>query len=826
MTDNQDTVTQTLPMPGAGPQMRMVEVDLIEESLTNPRRRFSQVKQQEIADSIASSGVLTPVLLRPLPGHRVPETWGFRRQGAPLPVYELVAGARRLRGTKMNKLTEIPALIREMTDAQVREFQLVENLQREDISKLEEAEGYRALMDETGMTADEVGAKVGMGKGKSRTYIYNVLKILDLCERGRELLAENKIEWSVALVIARIPGKTLQHKALDEIERHIGWDQPYTARQTQSMVQREFMLQLEHAPFDRDDAALCADAGACSSCPHRTGANPEIYEDVESADVCTNPPCYRQKEEAHAVSVRKKAEEMGCEVIDGRQAKELMPSPYGSEVKNYLRLDNPSDSPVKGKTLRKLVHKALDTTGIKLTMVVNPYDKNELIPVVTPEQAQELLKIAGKAEAHEKLQKEIEEDKKADAATAKKQAVTDFETGWRKEVARLVAVHAKEPSDAALLASARLVTLHLVGTLNGDHAKELCKMLDLGKVAPKDAIRDLASEWTHPVALAGAILALRDKDYSPWYYEHYPDRPRNPELIAMAEACGIDVEGVKAKVKANMRAAAAEKEATTAQKSKAPEGDLPLQPAARAGGGAARSKKGATKGSAPVANEVPKTSAAHASAQIAEALQELQESGAAAAAQGVDGAPVADAQAPTSGADAQSDDAAPVDAVASQDLPPSSTAADDDQAEDNDEQQPAAATGQQGVGFAIDSVVRVKDGLRGPNNKLRKTCGRVGVVQLGAPGCDIPVKFGPRSHEMAMFKPEELEPYIALPTIGERARVLKVLDPLSENSAFVWKQGTVKAVHAGGGYLISFHDPKGGVPTNAVFDPRELEAIE
>jgi len=823
MTGEHDNVTQALPMPGAGPQMRMVEVDLIEESLTNPRRRFNQIKQQEIADSIASSGVLTPVLLRPLPGHRVPETWGFRRQGSPLPVYELVAGARRLRGTKMNKLTEIPALIREMTDAQVREFQLVENLQREDISKLEEAEGYRALMDETGMTADEVGAKVGMGKGKSRTYIYNVLKILDLCERGRELLAENKIEWSVALVIARIPGKTLQHKALDEIERHIGWEQPYTARQAQSMVQREYMLQLEHAPFDRDDASLCADAGACSSCPHRTGANPEIYEDVDSADVCTNPPCYRQKEDAHAVSVRKKAEEMGCEVIDGRQAKELMPSPYGSEVKNYLRLDNPSDSPVKGKTLRKLVHKALDTTGIKPTMVVNPYDKNELIPVVTPEQAQELLKVAGKAEAHEKLQKDIEEDKKADAATAKKQAVTDFETGWRKEVARLVAVHAKEPSDAALLASARLVTLHLVGTLNGDHAKELCKMLDLGKVAPKDAIRDLAGEWAHPVALAGAILALRDKDYSPWYYEHYPDRPRNPELIAMAEACGIDVEGVKAKVKANMRAVAAEKEAA-AKKPEAPEGDLPLQPAARAGGGAARSKNGAGKGSAAGANEVPKTSAAHASAQIAEALQGLEESGAAAAAQGLDGVPVADAQAPTTGADALGHEAAPVDAVASQDLPPSSTVAADDRAEDDAEQQPAAAPSQQGRGFAIDTVVRVKDGLRGPNNKLRKTCGRVGVVKQGLPGGGIPVMFGPRAHESAIFTADELEPYKADPIVGKRARVLKA-GMTERRNAFMWKEGTVSGVLEDG-WQITFHSKTGGLPTQEVFGTDELESIE
>lgn len=84
-TDQHDTVTTALPTPAAGPQMRMVEVALIEESLTNPRKTFDATKLQELADSIKASGVHQPILLRPLPGTRLAETFGFRRQGAPCP---------------------------------------------------------------------------------------------------------------------------------------------------------------------------------------------------------------------------------------------------------------------------------------------------------------------------------------------------------------------------------------------------------------------------------------------------------------------------------------------------------------------------------------------------------------------------------------------------------------------------------------------------------------------------------------------------------------------------------------------------------------------
>jgi len=121
-------------------QFAQIGLGAITPSLTNPRKNFNQVKLQELADSIKASGVHQPILVRFLPGHRTPDT--DRNV-----VYELVAGERRYRASQMAGLETIPAMIRPLTDAQVLEIQIVENLLRDDLTELEEAEGYGALMD-------------------------------------------------------------------------------------------------------------------------------------------------------------------------------------------------------------------------------------------------------------------------------------------------------------------------------------------------------------------------------------------------------------------------------------------------------------------------------------------------------------------------------------------------------------------------------------------------------------------------------------------------------------------------------------------------------
>lgn len=643
---------------GAGPRMAHVAVHSITPSLTNPRKHFDPAKLQELADSIAASGVHQPILLRPLPPERLEDTLReARAQKRPAPEYELVAGERRWRACQLAGVAEIPAMIRPMTDAQALEAQVIENLQREDVTELEEAEGYQILMETVGINADEVGQRIG----KSRSYVYGRLKILNLCEAGRQALREGKLDFSCGLYIARIPNEQLQLKALEWATDPDYYDERPSARAVQQHVRQNFMLQLAAAKFDTADADLCPAAGACTSCPHRTGANPDLFADVNSADVCTNPPCYHAKEEAHALQLRERAQAMGAEVITGREAKTLIPTPYSGSIDGFVRLDVASDSPIQGKTLRKVVGDVLEQSGIKPTLIENPHDKNELIAVVRQEQAAELLKMAGKAEAEAKLREEAQADAEAKARQAEADAKRNYEQQWRRDVAAAVVAAMDEGNITAagdMLAECA-VAQHVLRMLNKEEAAQLAAMLKLGKVAPHDALQDHAKEHNFPVTLAAAAMVMRDASYTPWLWEHDPSKPRNQFLLDMATACKVDVEAIKAKTQATLRAEAeAKKAAASPDKSEAPKANTPLNPASHTKKGAGKGKAKNTKGPAALAGgSEEKLGADAAAACIAAALQALPgepDQGAAAAAQG--------------------DVAEPVAADAAQALPPSATA--------------------------------------------------------------------------------------------------------------------------------------------------------
>lgn len=651
MTDTKDTSTLPLPTPGAGPRMLHVAVAAIAPSLTNPRKYFDPAKLQELADSIAASGVHQPILLRPLPAHRLEDTLQTARANKQAaPEYELVAGERRWRACQLAGVKEVPAMVRELTDAQALEAQIIENLQREDVTELEEAESYRALMDSQGISVDAIAAKVG----RSRSYIFARLKVLDLCSHGQQLLREGKLDFSCALPIARIPSEMLQMKALERACQPLNRGDTMSAREVLHMVRMEFMTKLEYASFDRTDASLCPAAGACTTCPHRTGNAPDMFADVDSADVCTNPPCYHAKEDAHKAQVRERALASGCDVITGREAKSLIPTPYTGSIEGHVRLDVPADSPVKGKPLRAVVGAVMEQAGIKPTLVENPHTK-ELVAVVRKEQAAELLKMAGKAEAEAKLREEAKAHDEAKARQDAEAAAEKYEHEWRQTVAAAV-IQAMEDgriSAAGDMAAEAAVALHVLKMINKDEATRLAAILNLGKVAPHDALQDHAKAHNFPITLAASALVLRDACYQPMYWKYNPDAPRNALLLDMAKHCSVDVEAIKAQVQANIRAATEAAKATTSpDKPEAPKANTPLPPASRQSKGAGVGKGKNRKGPAALAGGGGvQLSQDEAAARIAAAMQALPES--------------------ESGATAPSDEAGPVVAGATQAQPPS-----------------------------------------------------------------------------------------------------------------------------------------------------------
>lgn len=145
----------------------------IEPNRNQPRKEFNEEALAELADSISQHGVLQPLLVRPLP------------DGG----YQIVAGERRWRACRMAGVSEVPAVIRELTESQVMELALIENLQREDLSVIEEAEGYKLLIETYNFTQDEISKSVG----KSRPSITNALRILNLPPNILDLLKEGKI---------------------------------------------------------------------------------------------------------------------------------------------------------------------------------------------------------------------------------------------------------------------------------------------------------------------------------------------------------------------------------------------------------------------------------------------------------------------------------------------------------------------------------------------------------------------------------------------------------------------------------------------------------
>jgi ParB family transcriptional regulator, chromosome partitioning protein len=154
-------------------QLRELPLDVIEPSPSQPRRRFDEEALQALAGSLGERGVLQPVLVRPQAEGR----------------YELVAGERRWRAARLAGLATIPALVRPRDDAEAIELALIENMAREDLNPIEEARACAALVEELGLTREEVGKRVG----RSRVAVSNLMRLLDLPDEAIELLQDGAL---------------------------------------------------------------------------------------------------------------------------------------------------------------------------------------------------------------------------------------------------------------------------------------------------------------------------------------------------------------------------------------------------------------------------------------------------------------------------------------------------------------------------------------------------------------------------------------------------------------------------------------------------------
>ena len=189
----------TAPSPQDNEELREIEVDLIRPGEQQPRNTFDEAKLQELAQSIRATGIIQPLLVR-------------RRGG----LFELVAGERRWRAAQMAGLTRVPAIIREIADENLLELALIENIQRQELNAIEEANAYRRLIESLGLTQEEVAKRVG----RDRTFITNYLRILKLPNEIQSLLEQEKLTFGHARALLGITDPQMQRRIAQRIHKH------------------------------------------------------------------------------------------------------------------------------------------------------------------------------------------------------------------------------------------------------------------------------------------------------------------------------------------------------------------------------------------------------------------------------------------------------------------------------------------------------------------------------------------------------------------------------------------------------------------------------
>src|SRR5437588_2114154 len=194
-------------------EIREIQIDLIQPGRQQPRTTFDQAKLEELAQSIRNTGIIQPLLVRPSGG-----------------LFELVAGERRWRAAQLAGLARIPAIVRDIPDDNLLELALIENIQREELNPVEEANAYKRLIETLGLTQDEVARRVG----RDRTFITNYLRVLKLPTDIQTLLEQDKLTFGHARALLSVQDPVTQRRLAQKIVKH-NWSVRETERRVRHL---------------------------------------------------------------------------------------------------------------------------------------------------------------------------------------------------------------------------------------------------------------------------------------------------------------------------------------------------------------------------------------------------------------------------------------------------------------------------------------------------------------------------------------------------------------------------------------------------------------
>lgn len=447
----------------SGPEWRLIDVDKIRASGTNPRTTWDEAALKELADNIKAVGIVQPLLVRPLPKIELREpdltrkTWQFviggivqtetgkyaehlprqlyemevnARNGAE---FELVCGERRWRAAKLAKVANVPCVVRELTEAQVLEIQGVENLQRADLTAYEEAVWMKRLVD----GAFQTPASLAQRLGKSRSHVFGRLALARASEPVLAALKEGRIEATVAQLIGTIPEVKQQEKVLTEVAGMTDLKTAWSFDVVKRHVEEKYRKDLKGAAFDRKDEELLAKVPSCEGCPKRSG-NIEGYEG-NNPNVCTDVACYQEKLGAHLKRMKQKWTAQGLKVLEGNIFD------YSGEISMYSPFVSAQAKP-EGK--KKTYGELLEDSGAQAYVALDKAQKGHVVfrlSEVLPRLEKAGLKLSeqqqkrveeqspeGRRKAGERAEKELRERQVRRAAAEKAMVELEEKAGKRK----------------------------------------------------------------------------------------------------------------------------------------------------------------------------------------------------------------------------------------------------------------------------------------------------------------------------------------------------------------------------------------------------------
>jgi ParB family chromosome partitioning protein len=486
---------QPAPAKGADIFHPGLPIDVIDPSPTNPRKHINGDELAELAESIQAHGVVSPIVVR-------------RREAGR---YEIVFGERRYRAARTAGLAEIPAIEREYDDKAVVEVQIIENVQREDVHELDEANGYRELIDHHGYTAKSIGERIG----KSQEYVYGRLKLAGLIPKLQKLFYSRELTAGHAILIARLPHvsqESVLEKGLFETVREgkESQDVLVSVRDLGGFIKQEIQRDLDQALFDRNDATVLPAAGACVACVKRSGST------------CLDPICFNQKSNAF-INKKVKAGEMVAATTDWTK-REKMPmfwnlndAKAGScpHVKTAVCIDGHQRGETKRVCLEKTCKVHYGSFGA--------YPKRTRTPEEQLKNAQQSIETL----AENKLRKNVYAE-----VAAKVETAPTMEKAFSKE---------------AMILVAQLVYERLDHSLRAQVTEEL--KLKKGQYSKRAGDSELAryAAQLDQVQLAGFIvrLALRAtlEGYSGVFNAREPKA--RAQLLAIAKQYGVKVERIQ-----------------------------------------------------------------------------------------------------------------------------------------------------------------------------------------------------------------------------------------------------------------------------------------